>query len=127
MKSTKFRIQKCKSWTNLFLSIGASRTGYCNVTPYIHTLVYHISWLAGKYGKLSKYSGQGTEKINDALKQMHHKRTNKQDVIVAALKARKRIEYIHVENCKREKIKYNKHEDLYWEGRINIQRSSKKI
>lgn len=124
--NTERLFERCKSWANLFLSLGASRTGYCNVTPYIHTLVYHIPWFAGKYGKLSKYSGQGTEKINDALKQIHQKRTNKQDATVDALKARKRIEYLHVENCKREKRKYHKHEDLYWESIIKIQRSSKK-
>lgn len=118
--------EKCRAWAELFLSLGCNRTGYNNITPYIHVLVYHIPWFVKTYGKLSKFSGQGVEKINDQVKMIHQKKTNKIDATVDALKVRKRIEFLQAENCDRKVRKYEKKKDCYWGEDIFLQRSAKK-
>jgi hypothetical protein len=43
----------------------------------MHCLAYHVPFFTKKYGKLLSFSGQGVEKINDDIKQIHHSKTNK--------------------------------------------------
>ena len=42
--------KRASSWLETFLSLGAEFEGYQrrHVTPYMHLLVYHVSWMVGK-------------------------------------------------------------------------------
>ena len=72
-------IEKCKGWVNDFLALRSlGRKGFDSVTPYMHFPVCHVPFFTKKYGKHLRFSGQGMEKINDDIKQIHHSKTNKQ-------------------------------------------------
>ncbi|CAG2246451.1 unnamed protein product [Mytilus edulis] len=103
--------EKAKLWLENFLNIGKlCRKGYNlhNVTPYMHCLVYHVPFFASHFGPLKMFSGQGLEKNNDIVKQIHQKKSNKWDSAVSALVTRKRLEFGHTNNLEREKRAYEK-------------------
>lgn len=124
--NTEQLFDKCKAWANLFLSLGSQRRGYSTLTPYMHVFVFHIPWFIKTYGSLSNFSGKGVEKVNDKIKSIHQKKTNKIDAAVDALKVRKRIETLQDENCDREKRAYEKRNQIYWEDEIFRNRSDKR-
>ena len=125
--NTEDLFHRCKEWVSGFLTLGElERKGFDSVTPYMHCLVYHVPFFTKKYGKLVRFSGQGVEKINDDVKKIHHSKTNKWDATLDALQVRKRIEHLTSENCEREKRKYSKTSDLYWNDEIFKIRSAKK-
>ena len=64
-------------------------------------IVHHIPYFVVTYRKLVNYSGQGVEKINDDIKQIHQSKTNNHDATIDALKVRKRIEYLKTDGCER--------------------------
>ena len=114
---------------SLFLDIGKrKREGYLpkNVTPYLHTLLYHIPFFVSQYGSLAKFSGQGVEKTNDAIKHIHQSKSNKHDPTSDALRVRKRIELGNRSDITREKRKYDKRDVDYWGNRISQIRENKK-
>ena len=89
-----------------FLNIGKKkREGYQpnNITPYIHTLVYHVPYFLQEYGSLAYFTGQVVEKTNDIIKQIHHSKSNKIDPTVDALVVRKRLEYGYQSDLNRRK------------------------
>lgn len=92
----------------------------------MHVFVFHIPWFIKTYGSLSNFSGKGVEKVNDKIKSIHQKKTNKIDAAVDALKVRKRIETLQDENCDREKRAYEKRNQIYWEDEIFRNRSDKR-
>lgn len=59
------------------------------------------------------------EKVNDKIKLIHQKKTNKIDAAVDALKVRKRIETLQDENCDREKRAYENRNQIYWEDEFS--------
>ena len=69
-KSVEYIFEKCKSWVNSFLSLSNKRKGYneCNVTPYMHTLLYHVPYFVKTFGSLRKYSCQTVETTNNDVK-----------------------------------------------------------
>ena len=82
-----------QSFMSHFLELGKKkREGYqpSNVTPYLHVLLYHVPFFVSKYGSLSKFTGQGAEKTNDIIKQIHQSKSNKLDATADALLARKK-------------------------------------
>lgn len=52
--------EDCKKWVKLFLRVYQTT----NVTPYIHSLVYHVPEFIEAYGNISKFTQQGLEKLN---------------------------------------------------------------
>ena len=112
-----------------FLKIGAmKREGYQpkNVTPYLHVLLYHIPFFVGKYGSLSEFSGQGVEKTNEILKQIHQTKSNKLDATMDALVVRKRMELGFKEELRAQR-KYDKVDDHFWEvGKSEITQAKKR-
>ena len=64
-----------KEWLVLFLSVYQTK----NVTPYIHTLVFHIPEFLDLYGSLAPFSQQGLEKLNDNLTKDYFRSTNHKD------------------------------------------------
>ena len=72
----------------------SGRVAESATTQSLHCRPYHIPFFLEKLGKLSIYSGQAVEKINDEIKFIHQKRSNKTDTTVEDLKTRKRIELL---------------------------------
>ena len=66
------------------------------------------------YGSLIKFSGQGVEKTNDLIKQIHQSKSNKINPTHDALLVRKRLEIGFVENGDRPKRKYVKADSPFW-------------
>ena len=91
------------------------RLGYDKVTPYMHCLLYHVPTVISRYGALSTFSGRGIEKLNDEIKLIHQKRTNKVNQTVDDLTMRKRLELLFSEDdLKRSNRAYVKKDDQYW-------------
>ena len=112
-----------------FLDIGKKkREGYQpnNVTPYLHTLLYHVPYFLSKYDSLSQFTGQGVEKTNDIIKQIHQSKSNKLDATADALLTRKRLELGHQTKISREKRKYTKRDDHFWAVRKSKLTANKK-
>ena len=100
-----------------FLDLGRKRReGYqaCNITPYIHTLVYHVPYFLQEYGSLAHFSGQGVEKTNDVIKRIHHSKSCKVDPTTNALLVRKTLEKGYELNLDRVKRKYEKSDEIFW-------------
>ena len=120
--------ERTKAWLQAFLNIGRKKQkGYNlhNVTPYMHCLVYHIPYFSSNFGPLRNFSGQGVEKNNDVVKQIHQKKSNKWDTAVSALVVRKRLEYGIENDFEREKRPYEKH-SAWWENDLRSCRSEKR-
>jgi hypothetical protein len=117
---------RAKTWLELFLSLNGELKGYqtYNVTPYMHCLVYHVPAMVDLYGPLARLSGQGIEKLNDDIKSIHQRKTQKWDATVEALVTRKRME----ENAssQREPRTYVKRKLQYWEEEIQEDRKKKR-
>ncbi|XP_053374155.1 uncharacterized protein LOC123545375 [Mercenaria mercenaria] len=110
-----------------FIQIGQlKRHGYhpSNVTPYMHVLAYHVPFFVKRYGGLSKFSGQGVEKTNDVIKQVHQMRSSKSDPTTDALLVRKRIEVSSA--VTRKPRQYTKQNDSYWCSGIKSRRDAKR-
>ena len=69
---------QAKAWVQLFCSLKGIRPRYTRsrVTPYMHTLVYHIPFFVKMHGCLKKFTGQGVEKNNDEAKRVLFKKCN---------------------------------------------------
>ena len=68
-----------------------------------------------RYGKLSAFSGQVIEKLNDCIKLIHQKRSGKQNQALDEMEIRKRMEYLTDGKYERKKNKYKKRTAHYWE------------
>lgn len=80
----------------------------------MHRLVYHVPFFPDNHGSLAHFSGQGVEKTNDIIKQIHHRSSNKIDPTFDALLVRKRLELGFHADLTRTKRKYKKTDDIYW-------------
>lgn len=72
IKDFQVSVQK---WLSLFLSVYQSR----HVTPYMHTLIFHVPEFLNLYGSLLPFSQQGPEKLNDNLTKDYYRNTNHQE------------------------------------------------
>ena len=54
-------LPQAKEWVNLFLTLSTKCEGFQrkNITPYIHSLVYHVPEMIKKFGNIKQFSGQG--------------------------------------------------------------------
>lgn len=103
------------NWTKTFQGLSRKgRLGYDRVTPYMHCFLYHIPVFAEKYGKLSAFSGQHIEKLNENIKFIHQKRSGKQNQAFDELVVRKRIEFLTEQDCERKKNVYTKRNSDFW-------------
>ena len=116
-----------KSFLDLFLHIGAKRSGYLkeNVTPYMHILLYHVPSIIELHSNLRMFSGQGLEKSNDEVRRILQKKTSKWDTTVDVIKTRKRIELSEMAGMARKKRAYNKRNTQYWDKELQDKRSEK--
>lgn len=117
-----------KRWMQDFLQLGELKLeGYLprNITPYLHTLLYHVPYFLQEHGSLIRFTGQGVEKTNDIVKQIHHTKSSKQDSTRDALLVRKRLELGYQTNMDRQKRKYVKKDINYWTHTKSLNRKLK--
>ena len=84
--------------------------------------LYHVPYFVGPYGSLLQFSGQGVEKTNAIVKQIHQTKSSNLDATKEALFVRKRLELGYIESKVRTKRKYEKADDKFW-----MQEKSKQI
>ena len=68
-------------WLKLFLEVYQTK----HVTPYMHTLVYHVPEFIGLYGSLALFSQQSLERLNDRLTKDYFRSTNHHEDALKAL------------------------------------------
>lgn len=118
---------RVKQWMETFILIGKKgRVGYHRITPYMHSLIYHIPGFVERFGGLANFSGQGVEKMNDQIKSIHQRRSNKIDQTVDDLQTRKRMEHLIDLGCERKRNKYTKKKESYWEKSIHEKHVNKR-
>ena len=106
-----------QNFVKTVLDIGKNkREGYHsnNITPYVHTLLYHVPFFLQEHGSLAHFNGQCGEKTNDIIKQIHHLKSNKTDQTLDALLVRKRLECGIQSDLNRTKRKYGKTDEIFW-------------
>ena len=83
---------KAKDWINLFTLLKDKRLGYkgANVTPYMHSLVYHIPIFLTKFKSVKLFTGQGVEKNSDMARNVVHHKSNKRNAAADVLKLESR-------------------------------------
>ncbi len=109
-------------WLKNFLSLQGRRLGYNRVTPYMHTLVWHIPYLLKLHGSIDEFSGQTLEKNNDNVKAIHLRKTKKWDAAREALGVKKRVELGEEMNLDREVRPYRKKNKKWWDEDIHTER-----
>jgi hypothetical protein len=65
-----------------------------------------------KYSTIKKFTGQGVEKVNDGIKLIYHRKTNRHDTTLEAFRVRQR-KYLN-RTCVRIKRKYRKINPNFW-------------
>ncbi len=93
-----------KSWVRMFLKIYQTK----NVTPYIHSFVYHVPEFIEKYGCIGKFNQQGLEKLNDVTTVNFLKSTNrrKSEAYKQILQKWNRLEQLEDSGYKRSQRDY---------------------
>lgn len=97
-------LQKSKEFDKLFCSLGGSRVGYNKacVTPYMHTLSYHVPIFIRDHNSFKQFTGQGVEKNNnDAERIFFFQKSNKWDAARDVLHLETRQQALG--HCEREK------------------------
>ena len=79
---------KAKNWINLFTALKDKHLGYkrADVTPYVHSLVYHIPIFLKNFKSIKLFTGQGVEKNNDMARNVVLHKSNKQNATADVLK-----------------------------------------
>ena len=81
--------QEAKEWITLFLEVYQTK----HVTPYMHTLIYHIPEFISLHGSLAPFSQQGLERLNDTITKDYFRSTNhRDDALQSLLKKLNRLE-----------------------------------
>jgi len=117
--------KKAKDWINLFTSLKDKRVGYKrpNVTPYRHSLVYHIPIFLKKFKSVKLFTGQGVEKNNDMARNVVLHKSNKRNAAADVLKLESR--QWEFRESKRTKRSYSKKDANYWDTEIKEKRRKK--
>lgn len=80
-------------WLNLFLTAHAKK----DVTPYIHSFVFHLPEFVSMYNDVNLFNIQGLEKLNDITTKYYHFSTNRHSknnkFLIQMMEKRNRIEY----------------------------------
>ena len=90
-----------RNWLSMFLLVYQTK----HVTPYIHTLVFHVPEFLYLYGSLLPFSLQGLEKLNDNLTKDYFRSTNHQehDALRQLMVKLNRLEELSDKNMERKK------------------------
>lgn len=116
---------KAKNWINLFTSLRDKHLGYkrADVTPYMHSLVYHVPIFLKNFKSVKLFTRQGVEKNNDMARNIVLHKSNKQNAAADVLKLESR--QWELRDCERTKRPYSKKEMTYWDTRIKEKRRKK--
>lgn len=116
---------KVTAWVTLVQSLGGKLEGYCkaDITPYIHSMAYHVPQFMKKHKGMKKFSGQGVEKLNDVCRRIHLQKSNKWDAAKDVLMVGKCVELLG--NFERTPRHYNKKAEDYWSGGITENRAKR--
>lgn len=97
--------EKSKSFLELFLKLYHTK----HVTPYMHALVWHVPEFIELYGKISPFTQQGLEKLNDKTTKDFFRSTNQHglDSLKQIVFKRNRMEYLEDIGCQREKRSFS--------------------
>ncbi|CAB3986491.1 Hypothetical predicted protein [Paramuricea clavata] len=75
--------EMAREWINLFTSLRRTsiHSGYkrAAVTPYMHSLVYHVPRFMQLYQSVKVFTGQGVEKNNDVARSVILRKSNKKN------------------------------------------------
>lgn len=117
--------QKGKKFIDLFCSLAEKRMKYdkTRVTPYMHTIPYHVPHVIKNFSTMKQFTGQGVEKNNDDAKRVFFQKSNKWDAARDVLQSESR--QIALQSYEREKRRYAKQNKDYWEGGIVATRKKK--
>ena len=86
--------ESSKKWLELFLKVYQTK----NVTPYMHTLVFHVPEFIELHGSIAPYSQQGLEWLNDNITKDYFRSTNhRQDALRTLLMKLNRLEELQAE------------------------------
>ncbi|XP_028417002.1 uncharacterized protein LOC114541217 [Dendronephthya gigantea] len=118
--------EKAKAWILLFTSLGGICEGYgkANVTPYMHSMVYHVPRFMKTHTGVKRFTGQGTEENNDDCRRIHLRKSNKWDAAGDVLYVMKRVEAIS--EHERTPRAYTKRSAQYWENDLLERREKHK-
>ena len=72
--------EEAKKWITLFLEVCQTK----HVTPYMHTLIYHLPKFISLHGSLAPFS-QGLKRLNDTITKDYFRSTNHQDDALQSL------------------------------------------
>lgn len=116
---------KAKEWINLFVSLKDKLIGYkrADVTPYMHSLVYHVPLFIKKYKSVKLFTGQGVEKNNDMARNIVLRKSNKRNPAADVLRLKSR--QWELREQQREKQSYSKKNLAYWDTEIIEKRRKK--
>ncbi|KAJ7371102.1 hypothetical protein OS493_027790 [Desmophyllum pertusum] len=106
---------KALKWGKDMVAMSGSGPGYQHtviITPYMHSLVFHVPVMMKKHGSMRQFSGQGVEKKNDDLRRYFHRKINRWDAATNLLLVEKRQEVLRA--CQREKRTYVKRKLSFW-------------
>ena len=89
-------------------------------------MVYHVPSIFKKYKSLKIFSGQAVEKLNDDIKMVYHRKSNKHDATAEAMRVRYRKRLL-AKRCSRIKRKYQKFNMKFWNegGKVQVFQKSK--
>ena len=118
--------ENSKAWVELFVSLSAKRKGYtrARVTPYMHTMVYHLPRFISLYKTVKLFSGQGVEMNNDVARSVVLRKSNKWDCTSDVLKLESRQR--ELSQHERQKRAYEKEDEDYWQKGILEKRQQKR-
>ena len=113
---------KAKNWINLFTSLRDKLLGYkrADVTPYMHSLVYHVPMFLKNFKSVKLFTGQGVEKNNDAARNVVLHKSNKRNAAADVLK--QEFRQWELRDQERTKRSYCKKNMTYWDTEIKEKR-----
>lgn len=93
--------EKSKCFFEMFLELYQTK----HITPYMHALRWHLPEFVEMYGKISMFTQQGLEKLNDKTTKDFFRSTNQRgvDSLKQIVMKRNRMEYLEDIGCQREK------------------------
>ena len=85
LKTMIFMFKKLlKDWLLKYLKLRPTENH--QITPYIHTFVFHLGELTEKHKNINIYSCQGLERLNEFIKKMYFCSSNKNNYLNSFLR-----------------------------------------
>lgn len=125
-ETIKMFFTKATNWIELFTSLRSKsiHKGFrrASVTPYMHSLAYHVPWFMQMYKTVKIFTGQGVEKNNDIARNVVLSKSNKKSPVEDVLKLEFR--QWELQHKERQKRPYKKNDFQYWNYEIKLREKS---